>query len=161
MKTIVICVAVAVLCGLALAQAPAVKPAPTPAQPADDISGMYTFLREGEYLQLNVDPQGEVTGVISRYSDPARDRGAFLDHLLDTATLQGAKLTFTTRPLHGIRYEFKGKVTRAPDKAPGAEGYHVLRGKLTQYVTNASQTTSAKTRDVEFKSFPADLSNPR
>ena len=146
-----------VLAGIALAQAPDNK---APAAPADDISGMYSFLREGEYIQLNVEEQGKITGVVSRFGDLESDRGVFLDQFFEKASLDKDRLTFTTRPLHGVWYEFAGKVVRVTDKAPSAEGYRVLRGKLTQYVTDANKTVSAKSREVEFKSFPSDVSAP-
>src|SRR4051812_36742560 len=63
---------------------------PTAAAQADDnISGMYSFEREGEFVQITVEirsasvekakPLG-VTGFISRYGDTESDRGAFLDY---------------------------------------------------------------------------------
>jgi hypothetical protein len=47
-------------------------PSPAPAAPGKDsndgkqYSGMYTFLKEGEYVQLTVEDAGQVTGFISR-----------------------------------------------------------------------------------------------
>ncbi len=158
MKSLIPAIVLVCAAGFALAQAPAEKK-PAAATP-DDISGMYTFLREGEYLQLTVEDEGKITGVLSRFGDQESDRGAFLDQFLDKGLLQNDRLTFTTRAVHGVWYEFKGKVERASDKAPGAEGYHVLRGKLTQYTTDANKHTSAKSRDVELKSFPADVNGP-
>ncbi len=155
MKTL--CIAFALLCfaGCALAQTAPQTRTPEPA--GTDISGMYSFLREGEYLQINIEEQGKVTGVVSRYGDLESDRGAFLDQFLDKGTLKDGKLEFSTRPLHGVRYDFKGTVERGKGKVPGEEAYFVLRGTLTQYVTDATKKTSAKSRDVEFKSFPSDL----
>ena len=64
---------VLVLCRIAvLAQQP-------PPNPAEDYSGMYAFLRDGEFLQITVEEGGRVTGFISRYGELERDRGAFLD----------------------------------------------------------------------------------
>lgn len=155
MKTLCIILALFCVVGLALAQAPTeTKPAESP---ANDISGMYSFLREGEYLQITVEDQGKVTGVLSRFGDLDSDRGAFLDQFLDQGTLKDGKLQFSTRPLHGVRFEFKGAVERGKGKLPGEEAYYVLRGTLTQYVTDATKKSSAKAREVEFKSFPSDL----
>ena len=47
--------------------------------PAQDYSGMYSFLQEGEFVQLTIEDDGRVTGFISRYGDSESDRGAFLD----------------------------------------------------------------------------------
>ncbi len=53
---------------------------PPPAKSAPDYSGMYTFLREGEFVQVTIEDAGRVTGFVSRYGDLESDRGAFLDH---------------------------------------------------------------------------------
>ncbi len=132
---------------------------PAPAAPAD-ISGMYTFLREGEFVEIDVDA-GKVTGFVSRYGDSDSDRGAFLDQLISKGSLEGKNLSFTTRAVHGISFEFKGTVERGEGKTPGSEAYYVIKGTLTQTTTDANQKTTAKNREVVFKSFPADASqNP-
>lgn len=128
--------------------------APKPA--SDDVSGMYTFLREGEFVEVDVEPDGRVTGFISRYGERDSDRGAFLDHMFTKGSMQGNKLTFTTRSVHGVAFEFKGAVDRGEGKAPGAESYHVIKGTLTQLTEDKDHKTSAQEREVVFKSFPAD-----
>src|SRR5580692_12886627 len=42
--------------------------------PAADYSGMYSFLREGEFVQITVEDAGKVTGFVSRYGDSESDR---------------------------------------------------------------------------------------
>jgi hypothetical protein len=128
--------------------------APKPA--SDDVSGMYTFLREGEFVEVDVEPDGRVTGFISRYGERDSDRGAFLDHMFTKGSMQGNKLTFTTRSVHGVAFDFKGTVERGEGKAPGAEAYHVIKGTLTQITEDKDHKTSAQQREVVFKSFPAD-----
>ena len=127
----------------------------------DDISGMYSFEKDGEFVQINQEEDGIISGFVSRFGDDVTDKKTFLDQFFSKAALNGKTLTFATKVIHGTWFEFKGKVTRASGKTPGAEGYHLLRGKLTQYVTDAGKTTSPKTRDVEFKSFPADAQAPK
>jgi hypothetical protein len=153
MKTLPMVVALFWLTAAAFAQAPTENK-------SQDISGMYSFLREGEYLQLTVDAEGKVTGVVSRFGDLNSDRGAFLDQFIDKGTLKGGKLTFVTRPLHGVWFQFKGTVARGKGKTPNEEAYYVLKGTLTQYLSDENKNTSAREREVEFKSFPHDLSNP-
>jgi hypothetical protein len=151
----------------AWAQATAPKSAPERATPArardsaqksasDDVSGMYTFLREGEFVEVDVEPDGRVTGFVSRYGERDSDRGAFLDHMFTKGSMQGNKLAFTTRSVHGVAFEFKGTVDRGEGKSPGAEAYHVIKGTLTQITEDKDHKTSAEQRDVEFKSFPSD-----
>src|SRR5947209_3113123 len=135
------------------------KPQPPAAQakPSEDYSGMYTFLREGEFVQVTVEDQGHVTGFVSRYGDLDSDKGAFLDHFFKEGKLDGNKLTFTTEPVHGVWFEFKGSVDRGSGKNPGDEAYYVLNGTLTQYTTDASKRVSSKSTDVSFKLFPQDM----
>ena len=132
--------------------------APKPA--SDDVSGMYTFLREGEFVEVDVEPDGRVTGFISRYGERDSDRGAFLDHMFTKGSMQGNKLAFTTRSVHGVAFEFKGTVERGEGKAPGAEAYHVIKGTLTQITEDKDHKTSAQQREVVFKSFPAEAIMP-
>ncbi len=142
-----------------LAGAAAQNQAQNSSQPAD-ISGMYSFLREGEFVQITLEDQGKITGFISRYGDLESDRGAFLDQFLKQGKLEGAKLTFSSEPLHGVWFEFRGTVGRGPAKTPAEEGYYVLKGTLTQHVTDANHKETARSREVEFKSFPSDAAPP-
>jgi hypothetical protein len=132
-------------------------PIQTPPQPADDYSGMYSFLQDGEFVQVTVEEQGRVTGFVSRYGDLESDRGEFLDQFFKQGKLDGNKLTFTTETVHGVWYEFKGTVERGAGKKPGDEAYYVLKGTLTQYSTDANKKTSSRLREVAFKSFPQDM----
>jgi hypothetical protein len=122
----------------------------------DDYSGMYTFLREGEFVQITVEDAGHVTGFVSRYGDSKSDQGAFLDHFFKQAKLDGHDLSFTTETVHGAWFEFKGRLDRGPAKTREQEGYYVLKGTLTANVTDAAKNVSAKAREVEFKLFPED-----
>ena len=132
-------------------------PSQTPPKPAEDYSGMYSFLQDGEFVQVTVEDQGRVTGFVSRYGDLESDRGAFLDQFFKQGKLDSNKLTFTTETVHGVWYEFKGTVERGAGKNPGDEAYYVLKGTLTQYSTDASKKTSSRLREVAFKSFPQDM----
>ncbi len=123
----------------------------------EDISGMYTFLREGEFVQVTVEDGNVVSGFVSRYGDSDSDKGTFLDQFFSKASLEGNHLTFTTKPIHGVWFEFDGMVQRGPGKTPHEEGYRVLKGTLTQTSEDSSKKTSSKSRQVEFKSFPQDL----
>jgi hypothetical protein len=130
---------------------------PVPKKPAEDYSGMYAFLRDGEFVQVTVEDAGRLTGFVSRYGDLESDRGAFLDQFFKKAKLDGKKLSFTTDTVHGVWYEFKGAVERGEGKNLGDEAYYVLKGTLVQYTTDANKKTLAKSREVSFKSFPQDM----
>src|SRR5437588_11137986 len=130
---------------------------PPPAKTAPDYSGMYTFLREGEFVQVTVEEAGRVTGFVSRYGDLESDKGTFLDHFFKEGKLDGNKIGFTTVTVHGVWFEFKGSVDRGTGKNTGDEAYFVLNGTLTQYTTDASKRASSKSTDVSFKLFPKDM----
>jgi hypothetical protein len=118
---------------------------------AEDISGMYSFIKEGEFLQITLD-KNAVTGYISRMGDSDSDDGVFLDQFFLKADVQGHDVSFTTRPLHSVWYEFKGKFSRGPGKAKGDDAYYVLRGTLKELTSNnAAKTVSSRSREVEFK----------
>src|SRR5262245_2408478 len=150
----------AILAGAVAATAQtAVQPKATPAQPvsaksaaaAEDISGMYTFVKEGECLQINLDQEG-VSGFISRMGESDTDRGSFLDHFFTVATVKGHDVSFTTRAVHGIWYEFKGKFERgAKAKSKSEDSFYVLRGTLTEFSADADKKTTSRSREVEFK----------
>ena len=135
--------------------APNASPA---ARPAPDYSGMYSFLRDGEFVQLTVEDNGHLTGFVSRFGDLESDRGAFLDQFFKEGKLEGNKLSFTTETVHGVWWGFKGTIERGTGKNPGDEAYYVLKGTLTQYSGEQDKKTSSKSREVELKSFPSDVS---
>ena len=118
---------------------------------AEDISGMYSFVKEGEFLQITLEKTA-VTGYISRMGDSDSDNGVFLDQFFLKADVQGHDVSFTTRPLHSVWYEFKGKFNRGPGKTRGDDGYYILRGMLKELTSNnADKTVSSHSREVEFK----------
>ncbi len=120
--------------------------------PAEDISGMYSFLKEGEFVQINLEKSG-VSGYISRLGETDSDRGVFLDQFFDKALIQGHDVSFTTKPLHSIWYEFKGKFERGPGKTKADDAYYILRGTLKEITLDQSKKPVAHSREVELKSL--------
>jgi hypothetical protein len=121
-------------------------------------SGMYTFLKEGEFVQLTVEDEGRVTGFISRYGDGESDKGEFLDQFFkkESGKLDGKNLSFTTEVVHGVSFDFKGTVERGEGKTLSDEAYFVVKGMLTENVSDANKKVTSHSRDVVFKSFPQD-----
>jgi len=123
-------------------------------------SGMYTFLKEGEFVQVTVEDQGHVTGFVSRFGDGESDKGAFLDQFFKSGKLEGNKLSFTTEIVHGVAFDFKGMVERGEGKNPGDEAYFVLKGTLTENASDVNKKVTSRTREVAFKMFPQDAGPP-
>lgn len=132
------------------------KPASKASEEARAYSGMYGFLKEGEFVQLTVEDDGSVTGFVSRYGDGDSDKGAFLDQFFKTGKLQGNKLTFTTEMVHGVTFDFSGTVERGDGKNLGDESYFVLKGTLTENVSDANKKVTSHSKPVAFKMFPQD-----
>lgn len=148
-----------ILCVMLTAQQPETPAPSTSSQPvaaADDISGMYSFMKEGEFVQITVEESG-VTGFVSRFGDTEDDRGTFLDQFFSKALLKDKHLTFTTKKVHGVWFDFAGNVERGPGKTPHEDGYRVIRGTLTQSTNNADNKVVSKSREIVMKSFPQDL----
>ncbi|HUI85352.1 MAG TPA: hypothetical protein VL240_14080 [Candidatus Binatia bacterium] len=124
-----------------------------------DISGMYSFLREGEFVQLTVE-DGKLSGYISRFGDSASDKDQFIDQFFDRTSLAGNRLSFSTKTVHGVWFEFAGVIATAPGRKPSEEGYHVIKGTLIQHTSDATGTEKSMQRQVEFKSFPPYVNKP-
>lgn len=144
---------------LSLLLLPLLAAVPQTAPPAtDDYSGMYTFLREGEFIQVTIEDAGKVSGFISRFGDSEADKNEFLDQFFESGKLDSGHLTFTTKNVHGSWFTFDGTVGRGAAKKPEDENYYVIRGTLIRFETDADKkNTTQQSRRVEFKSFPRDV----
>jgi hypothetical protein len=128
--------------------------------PATDPSGMYSFLKDGEFLQITLE-DGELSGFVSRFGENESDRDQFIDQFFDKGSLKNDHLTFTTKTVHGVWYSFDGSLQKQPGKQPGQEGYRIIRGTLKQHVLDASKSDRVQEHTVEFKSFPENVSKPQ
>jgi hypothetical protein len=137
-------------------KAPAAAPSGQTTAAPDDISGMYSFQKEGEFVQITVEESG-VSGFVSRFGESDDDKGKFLDQFFSKAALKDKHLTFTTKKVHGVWFDFDGNVDRGSGKTPHDDGYRVIRGTLTQSSNNADNKIVSKSREIEMKSFPQDL----
>lgn len=133
---------------------------PTTPQPkvGREYSGMYSFLKDGEFLQITVEDEGRVTGFVSRYNDEGSDKDEFVDQYFSAGKLDGSNLTFTTKPVHAKWFDFKGAVERGEGKNPEDESYYVLRGTLAESTNDPQKKTASHTLEVVFRKFPADAS---
>ena len=128
--------------------------------PPPNYSGTYSFLKEGEFVQITVEDAGKVTGFISRYGDADNERDAFLDHFFKDGKLSGSNLSFTTQTVHGVWFDFKGAFERGEGKTPGDEAYYLLKGTLTRNSTDVNKKTTSTPMEVAFKSFPESMDAP-
>ncbi len=131
--------------------------AQAPPKSGEGYSGMYAFLREGEFVQITIEAKGQVSGFVSRFGDSDSDRGTFLDHFFKSGRLDDNQLSFTTETVHGCSFEFRGSFVRGPGKNRGDEGYYLLKGRLTENTSDEAKKTSSQSREVELRAFPQDL----
>lgn len=131
-------------------KAPATPPPASTRTTAEDISGMYSFLKDGEFVQITLDANS-MSGYISRIGEMDSDRGEVLDQFFTKASMQGHDISFTTKPVHGIWFEFKGRFDRGAGKSKAEDAYYVLRGTLSEYGSDPSDKTASRTREVEFR----------
>jgi hypothetical protein len=135
---------------------------PAPAAAAPDFSGTYSFLRDGETVQINIDPSASlnpdgsrpITGYITRFGDLDSDKDKLLDHFFTKGSVKDDNISFTTKTVHGVSFDFTGKVQRGPGKTSADEGYFVIQGTLQRNSTDAKKKTSSQSREVVFKLFP-------
>jgi hypothetical protein len=139
-------------------QADKSQPSSADANGGHAYSGMYSFLKDGEFVQLTVEDGGSVTGFVSRFGDGDSDKGAFLDQFFKTGKLEGNKLSFTTEVVHGVAFDFHGSVERGEGKSPSDEAYFVLKGTLTENISDANKKVTSRPRPVVFKMFPQESS---
>lgn len=123
----------------------------------EDISGLYSFVRDGDTLQINLQPDGRVTGYVSKVADGDSDRGQMLDFMFEKASLKGQDLEFRTKKIHAEYFEFKGHVERGPGKTHDDDAYFVIRGTLTTVREDLNGKAVPSASEVEFKSFPAGM----
>jgi hypothetical protein len=128
---------------------------------AQAYSGMYTFLKEGEFVQVTVEDDGRVSGFVSRFADAESDKGAFLDQFFKSAKLAGNQMSFTTEIVRGISYDFKGTVERGEGKNPGEEAYFILRGKLVEHISDANKKVTSQSHDVALRMFPEEAQSDK
>jgi len=137
------------------ASALAQSPAPPEPEIGPDITGLYSFLHEGEFVQIEVN-DGKVTGLVSHFKDEDTDKAEFEDQFFEQAKLEGTTLSFRTKPSGGLWFEFSGSVERGPAKTPGDESYWTIRGTLTEHHTAPDGAAAEKKHSLTLKSFPQD-----
>jgi hypothetical protein len=147
--------AVLLLAAASMAGQAAAPQQPAAALPPADISGLYSFVHEGEFVQLDVE-DGRVGGVLSRYVDDDPEKAQFVDQYIEQGKLAGNQLSFRTKAAQGVSYEFTGVVERGTAKQPEEEGYWIIRGSLIEHRTAADGKSVDKSRELVLRSFPQD-----
>ena len=149
------------LCAIAILGTLALAQSPQPAGDLGDFSGMYTFLHDGEFVQITLDElptpaksKVAVSGFVSRFGQSESDKDQVLDLMFKSGSLDKQAITFVTKSIHGLSYEFTGNVRRGDAKSKDKEGYFVIEGTLTENTVDKNGKPRTQTREITMKSFP-------
>jgi len=115
----------------------------------DNASGEFTLDSHGSVIQITIE-HDRLTGYVTLMQG-----NNALTLFFDKTSINGKRVTFTTRTVHGLSYSFAGEVLRGDADAPSLNGYYRLSGKLT-----TNRDTMSQTKWVELKSTPRLEDNP-
>jgi hypothetical protein len=133
------------------------SPLLTSAQLEEDyFANTYSFLGADEELELSVVEGSILLGYVNTHGVGETDRHLLLAMFFQKGTIKGDQIYFITRPVHGLRYEFKGKIGRGAAKSPAEAGYFEITGTLTSHVSNEEGKVTSSERQITFKSMPSD-----
>lgn len=149
------------LCAIAILGTLLFAQAPQPAADLGDFSGMFSFLHDGEFVQITLDElptaaksKVPVSGFVSRFGQSDSDKDQVLDLMFKSGSLERQAITFATKSIHGLSYEFTGTVRRGDAKSKDKEGYFVVEGTLTENTVDKNGKPRTQTRQLSMKSFP-------
>lgn len=111
----------------------------------DNASGEYAMDDKGSVAQITIE-HSRVTGYITKM-----EQGAALTLFFDHAAVNGNRVSFVTKSVHGLHYSFEGEIVRGDSTSPSIDGYYRLTGDL-KIVRNGAQ----EIEHVSFKSTPRD-----
>lgn len=123
--------------------------------PADEYTGLYSFFRDNEAIQLNIQ-DGKLGGWVTAYGFLDSDKDTTIDRFFKQADLKGNQIHFVTQNIHGCWIEFSGRVERGDSPTRAKQGYYELVGTLTEYVSDQDNHVSARQRQAVFKSMPQE-----
>ena len=67
-------------------------------------------------MQITLE-DGQLSGYITRFGESDSDKGQLIDQFFSKGSLQNNHLTFATKAVHGVWYEFDGAIEIQPGKA--------------------------------------------
>jgi hypothetical protein len=116
-----------------------------------DASGEYLLDEAGSTVEITID-SGKISGYVTKMGDERSDKDTPLTFFFDQAMVQGNRVTFTTKKIHGIWYSFDGGIVRGDPKTGKDEnGYYRLEGTWTTHNDTRNAQASEK---VSLKSTP-------
>jgi hypothetical protein len=105
--------------------------------------GEYALDEDGSVVQITIE-QNRLSGYVTEM-----DGGTALTLLFDFTTVDGNRLSFTTKPVHGVRYSFAGTIVRGDATDRSQSGFYRLVGDWTTH-----RDAERSTKRVSLKSTP-------
>ena len=103
----------------------------------DEASGSYALSPNiAEVIEIILNGQSDevrLQGYLTRLGDGESDHGAPLTYFFARTTVSPTQLTFITRQVHGIWWNFAGTIDRGSAQMSTQKGYYFLNGTLTEH----------------------------
>jgi hypothetical protein len=112
-----------------------------------EASGEYMLDETGSVVQITIE-NGVLDGYISKLVE---GQTTSLTYFFDRTTINGSRLTFTTREIHGIWYSFDGAIVRGDAQSRHEDGFYRLKGA---WVTHDEAQKNQSSSTVSLKSTP-------
>ena len=100
----------------------------------DEASGEYELDGNGSVVQITID-QGLLSGYVTKM-----DKETALTLFFAHTSIQGSRVAFTTKTVHGVSYSFTGSVVRGDKASASDEGFYRLAGQWTVYRDGGHET---------------------
>jgi hypothetical protein len=110
-------------------------------------SGEYMIDEEGSVVQITIE-NGVLDGYVSKLVEGLTSS---LTYFFDRTTINGNRLSFTTKEIHGIWYSFDGAIVRGDAQNKLEDGYYRLKGT---WVTHDEPRKGQSSSTVSLKSTP-------
>jgi len=109
--------------------------------------GEYMLDETGSVVQITIE-HGILDGYISKLTD---EQTASITYFFDRTTINGERVTFTTKEIHGIWFSFDGVIVRGDSESQQQTGFYRLKGT---WVTHDEAGKNQSTRMISLKSTP-------
>ena len=111
----------------------------------EDASGEYELDGKGSVIQITIE-HGRLTGYVTKM-----DHETALTLFFDRTTVDGDRLSFATKTVHGLYYSFHGTIVRGDAETRSINGFYRLVGDLTAHSSAGNQN-----EQISLKSTPRD-----
>lgn len=109
----------------------------------EEASGEYVLDGHGSVVQITIE-HGRLSGYVTKMEGRTA-----LTLFFDRSAVNGNRVSFTTKTVHGLWYSFRGRVVRGEAAQPSASGFYRLTGEL-----KTGRGGTSETERVNLKSTP-------